>query len=328
MSTEILPEETLKAAAAWYERRHREGVAEETQNAFAAWLAQSDDRRTAYEAVEKTWTQVRSAALDPQILALRHETALRLTRGAAAAIRPLRWVAAAVVLIVLCGTAATLGGWLPLHDSGHAPAASRYATAIGERMSLALNDGSQVTLDTQSELSVGFTSSERAVRLLRGQVYFKVAKDRERPFVVEVLNRRIVAVGTAFDVRVDGAQVRVSMVEGTVRVDGATITAGQQLLADTGLPDRVSVSDPERFTNWLRGQIVFDNTRLADAVAELNRYSNTKIELADPKIAQLHLSGAFAVGRPALFVEAVTSYFPIQIAEADDHHVVLSAKKQ
>jgi transmembrane sensor len=327
MNPETLPEATVKEAAIWYERLHRPGVSEETRNALATWLAQSVDRRTAYESVERTWTQVHRTALDPQILALRHETALRLTRRASAAIRPLRWAAAAVVLIVLCGTAATLGSWLPLRDSPHGRDTSRYATAIGERMSVTLNDGSQVTLDTQSELSIAFTSSERAVRLLRGQVYFKVAKDRERPFVVEVLNRRIVAVGTEFDVRMDGAQVQIAMVEGTVRVDAATLTAGEQLIAATALPDRVSVSDPERFTSWLHGQIVFDNTRLSDAVAELNRYSNTKIELADPKIAQLHLSGAFATGRPALFIEAVTSYFPIQIVHTDDHLVVLSAKR-
>jgi transmembrane sensor len=327
MRPETLPEETAKAAAAWHERLHREGVSEETRSAFAVWLAQSVDCRSAYESVNRTWTQVHSAALDPQILALRHETALRLTRGAAASIRPLRWAAAAVVLIVLCGTAATLGGWLPLRDSLHGRNTSQYATAVGERMAVSLNDGSQVTLDTQSELSVAFTSSERAVRLLKGQVYFKVAKDRARPFVVTALNRRIVAVGTAFDVRVEGAQVRIAMVEGTVRVDAATITAGEQLIADTALPDRVSVSDPEHLTSWLHGQIVFDNTRLADAVAELNRYSSTKIELADPKIAQLHLSGAFATGSPALFIEAVTSYFPVRVVHADDHRVVLGTKQ-
>jgi transmembrane sensor len=327
MRPEALPEETVTAAAAWHERLHQEGLSKQTQQAFAAWLAQSADRRTAYESVNKTWTQVHSAALDPQILALRHETALRLTRRASQAIRPLRWAAAAVVLIVLFGTAATLGGWFPLHESLHGRDTSRYATAIGERLALTLNDGSQITLDTQSELNVAFTSSERVVRLSRGQVYFKVAKDRERPFVVEVLKRRIVAVGTAFDVRVDGTQVRVAMVEGTVRVDAATITAGEQLIADTALPDRISVSDPERSTSWLRGQVVFDNTRLGDAVTELNRYSNTKIELADPRIAQLHLSGAFATGSPALFIEAVTSYFPARIVHADDQLVVLGAKR-
>ncbi|HEY6458142.1 MAG TPA: FecR domain-containing protein [Steroidobacteraceae bacterium] len=327
MSPETLPEENVRAAAAWYERVHQDGVSEDARSAFAAWLGQSVDHRTAYESVNETWTQVHSTALDPQILALRHETALRLTRRTSAAIRPLRWAAAAVVLIVLCGVAATLGGWLPLRESLHAREATRYATAVGERMTVTLADGSQVTLDTQSELGVAFTSSERAVRVLRGQVYFKVAKDRGRPFVVAALNRRIVAVGTEFDVRLDGAQVRVAMVEGTVRVDTATLTAGEQLIADPSIPDRVSVSDPERLTSWLHGQIVFDDTRLADAVAELNRYSNTKIELADPKIAQLHLSGAFATGRPALFIEAVTSYFPVRVVHADDRLIVLSAKR-
>jgi transmembrane sensor len=327
MSADTLAEETLKAAAAWHERLHRAGVSEETRGAFAAWLAQSVERGLAYESVQRAWTQVHSTALDPQILALRHETALRLTRRASAAIRPLRRAAAAVVLIVLCGTAATLGGWLPLHNPLSEPGTSRYATAVGERMAVTLDDGSQITLDTQSELRVVFTASERVVRLSRGQVYFKVAKDRARPFVVAALNRRIVAVGTAFDVRVDGSQVRIAMVEGTVRIDATTITAGEQLIADAALPDRVSVSDPERLTSWLHDQIVFDNTRLADAVAELNRYSNTKIELADPKIGQLHLSGAFAAGRPTLFIEAVTSYFPLRVVHADERRVVLAAKR-
>lgn len=352
MSTETLSEETLEVAAAWHERLHQELVSADTQRAYAAWLAQSDNHKTAYESVNKTWRRVQSAGSDPQILALRHETALRLTRRASAAIRPSHWTAAAVVLIVLCGAAATLGGWIhsdrlaltwfpaPVHEQS----VSHYATAIGERLAVTLSDGSQVTLDTQSELSVAFTPAERVVRLLKGQVYLKVAKNHQRPFVVEALNRRIVAVGTAFDVRVDDAQVRVAMVEGTVRVErrgeladaastsrampiaAVTITAGEELIADATIPDRVSVSDPERSTSWLRGQIFFDNARLADAVAELNRYSNTRIELADPNIAQLHLSGAFATGRSDLFVEALTGYFPVQVVSADDHVVVLGSK--
>lgn len=66
MSPETVPEETVKAAAAWHERLHREVVSEETQRTFTAWLAQSVDRRTAYESVEKTWRQVHSTALDPR----------------------------------------------------------------------------------------------------------------------------------------------------------------------------------------------------------------------------------------------------------------------
>jgi transmembrane sensor len=170
-------------------------------------------------------------------------------------------------------------------------------------------------------------------------------------------------VGTAFDVRVDGDQVRVTMVEGTVRVeDGGrgvaasndptvptqppgiagraanrdvfpknptvtTITAGEQLITDAQREDHVRAADPERSTSWRRGQLVFDNTRLGDAIAEVNRYSETKIELDDPNLGNLRLSGAFAAGRPTVFVEAVSAYFPIRVTRSDDRAVVLGSKK-
>jgi transmembrane sensor len=241
-----------------------------------------------------------------------------------------------------------------------------YETATGERLAFTLNDGSQVTLDTQSELKVSFSPAERSVRLMRGQAFFEVAKDPQRPFIVEARNRRFVAVGTAFDVRVDGDQVRVIMVEGTVRVEGrapevaatnapgaptqpptsgiagraanrdvlrsespavTTITAGEQFITDAEREDHVRAADPERSMSWRRGQLVFDNTRLADAVAEVNRYSEAKIELADPDLGNLRLSGAFATGRPTVFVEAVTTYFPVRVTRSDDRAIVLGSEK-
>jgi transmembrane sensor len=181
-------------------------------------------------------------------------------------------------------------------------------------------------------------------------------------------NRQFVAVGTAFDVRVDGDQVKVTMVEGTVRVEAvgdrpfspqvndsvirnaaspvaqnsavrealrvasagapaiATITAGEQLICDARQKDHVRVADADRDTSWRRGQVIFENARLADAVAELNRYSEVKIELRDASLADLKLSGAFATGGTSVFVEAVTSYFPVKVGEDNDKRVVLEKR--
>jgi transmembrane sensor len=99
------------------------------------------------------------------------------------------------------------------------------------------------------------------------------------------------------------------------------------LITDAQREDHVRTADPERSTSWRRGQLVFENTRLADAIAEVNRYSEAKIELADPDLGNLRLSGAFATGRPAVFVEAVTTYFPVRIARSDDRKVVLGSVK-
>jgi len=365
-----------ETAAAWHDRIHRDKVLDETRAAFALWLAELPEHRAAYEEIDRTWVDLKSTAHDPRILALRHETALRLTRQTSKSIRPLTWAAAAVILVVLGMGLAMLSTRSPsdrsliavLLDAFRAHGDGRYATATGERLTVTLKDGSQLTLDTQTEVKVAFTQAERTVHLTRGQAVFEVAKDPNRPFVVEVYNRRLIAVGTAFDVRLDGAQINVTMIEGTVRIErttnldattnagssaiqgsaaneksgtarpegGAsaspqpvvtTLTAGEQLTVDSESQDHIRSGDPERATSWRRGQVIFENTRLGDAIAELNRYSDTKIELTDPALADLRLSGGFATGHPTIFVEAITTYFPIQVAKADDRSVVLSARK-
>jgi transmembrane sensor len=358
------------AAAMWHERLHRDKVSEETRRDFDAWLAASPAHRHAYQSVEGAWASLRHASEAPSILALRHETALRLTRKTSGHTRPLRWAVAAAILIGLgVGTLAVYPTDRPLMSDILATIRNadhlHYQTATGERLAVSLPDGSQVTLDTQSELKLNFSPAQRRVQLTRGQAFFEVAKDPKRPFVVATRNRQFLAVGTAFDVRLDGDQVRITMVEGTVRVEStddqmqllqlndshngkagragspnrqdriassgappiATITAGEQLISDAGREDHVLAADPDRDTSWRRGQVIFENTRLADAVAEINRYSETKIELGDASLADLRLSGAFATGRTGVFIEAVTSYFPVKIGEGDDKRVVLESRK-
>jgi len=360
-----------ETAAAWHDRLQRERVSEDTRRAFTQWLAESPEHRRAYEAIDRTWSALRARAREPEILALRHEAALRLTRDTSRSLRPMRWVAVALAIGVLAAIVVSLPrderslkAWI---FETYLSTNRTYATTVGERLVVALTDGSQVTLDTQSELQVAFSKQERRVRVTRGQALFEVAKDRARPFAVEVRNRRFVAVGTTFGVRVDDTQIQVTMVEGTVRVErttdaspgparaeesnhsrrgsegpgmaqttaGArtallpavtTLTTGEQLVVDAQSEDHVHPVDPDQVTSWRRGQIIFDNTRLGDAVAELNRYSDTKVELADPALADLRLSGAFATGRSNLFVEAVTSYFPVAVASSDARAVVLKAR--
>jgi transmembrane sensor len=350
-------------AVDWYERLHRDKVTEETRRAFEAWLSASPAHREAYESVGHAWVTLQAASGSPQILALRHETALRLTRRTSAHTRPWRWtVAAAVVLAVITSALFIYPPGRPIASgflsSLRATNNQRYQTATGERLAFALSDGSQVTLDTESELTIEFSPERRRVSLTRGQAFFEVAKDARRPFIVGTHNRQFVAVGTAFDVRIDGDQVKVTMVEGTVRVESvddessrsqandpalkragsasptrvashsapiATITAGEQLVSASH-EDHVRAADPDKDTSWRRGQVIFENARLADAVAEINRYSQVKIELGDPSLADLRLSGAFATGRATVFIEALTRYFPVKVSQDDESKVVLERR--
>jgi transmembrane sensor len=332
-----------ETAALWHERSSEENASAETRNDLMAWLAKSPEHVAAYESIEQTWSQLNSAAAAPQILQLRHESAMRLTHKTAATLRPLRWTLAAALILLSLGGAL----WILLPNGGFSlsslawlnsetqkPIVRTYATKTGDRLTIALEDGSQVTLNTETQLDVAFTKTSRTVSLSRGQALFEVAKDKSRPFAVRTENRRFVAVGTAFDVHIETGQIKVTMLEGTVHAESlepgslilATVTAGEQLITGAHAQERVRRVDPERETSWRRGQIIFDNTPLGAAIEELNRYSSTHIELADSKLAELRLSGTFATGSTSTFVEAVTAYFPIQIEHADARMVTLKAR--
>lgn len=358
-----------EVAACWYDRMNRESASNEARAEFERWLEDSAGNRAAYEAVSGAWSIATDNANDPRLLALRHETALRLTRELSRAPRAARWATAACAVACL----GLMLGLISMHgaslleqgrqviarvagtnadDAAHA--GSLHSTKVGERLTLRLEDGSQVTLNTNSVLRVDLDSARRRVVLVRGQALFEVAKDPLRPFVVETPDRRFVALGTAFDVRLDGKVVQVTMLEGTVRVErvagnhgsagrdgyasqpaadrrGAsvppvitTLTAGEQLIAADELHDRVRTADAQRVTSWRRGQLIFEDSLLAEAVAELNRYSDTRIRITDPTLEQLHISGAFATGRQAVFIEAITTYFPVRVTTGDDATLLLS----
>lgn len=342
----------IERAAQWLDETSQQPSADK-QAALTRWLEESAAHRQAYERVKQTWELAQQSSHDSQMLALRHETALRITRRSARTTARRGWLAAVVACLVV-GAAVFVGSSPQLSSRTNALLASAgitrdgsYETGVGERLVINLKDGSQVTLNTGSLVEVAFSATERDVRLLRGQALFEVAKDHTRPFVVTANNRRLVAVGTAFDVRLDGPRMQVTMVEGTVRVERAigardthdangtapnivqpssqiaTITAGEQLTIDDQRLDRIRSADPERATSWQRGQLLFDNTRLADAIAEMNRYSERQLELRDTALANLRISGAFSTSRPAVFVEALTMYFPIDVDYADEQKLTL-----
>ena len=97
-----------QAAAAWHDRLQREKVSEETRQSFNRWLAQSPEHGRAYAAIERTWSALRAGAHEPEILALRHEAVLRLSRDTSRSLRPLRLATAAAFVLALGGIATLL----------------------------------------------------------------------------------------------------------------------------------------------------------------------------------------------------------------------------
>jgi transmembrane sensor len=168
-----------------------------------------------------------------------------------------------------------------------------------------------ITLNTDTELAVEFDGAVRRIRLERGQVFFSVTPDPQRPFEVFAHDGIVRAVGTSFDVALDDAnQVTVTVLEGTVEVmPGASqnpastaasppkVTHGEKVKYwQNGAIAQVTSADATAVRAWREGKLDFDNQRLDDAIAEHNRYTSTKIIVGDDELKGLRISGVFRIG--------------------------------
>ena len=231
-----------------------------------------------------------------------------------------------------------------------------YSTSIGEQRSVSLADGSELVLNTNSQVRVNYTEQYRDIQLLRGEAYFAVAEDETQPFRVYALDRRIEAVGTAFDVRLRGSDVRVAVSEGKVALalQGPALAAtssssnelDEELLGtleageagiivddtdtdtDTGSGSslrRIELINIDRLLAWRGGVLAFSGESLATVVSEISRYTTVNIEISDPVVRAIRIGGQVPVGQTDAMLAALEDNFGLRVQRLSPDHVVLSA---
>lgn len=323
-------------AAAWVARTDARGGDPDPE--LAAWLIADPRHRAAYVRLAHAWERTQRLArlrpadgsIDPDLLAparafdreshQRHPAvgAARNSERFAPAYRRRPWRAGALRSTAsAAGIAAAmiLTAWILLSASS----TQSYRTGPGGLSRIVLADGSVVTLNADTELRVRFTATRRSLALLRGEAHFSVTHDIHRPFEVHARDRIVVAVGTAFDVRLaSGHGVEVTVTEGRVALleNGGThrrrsglslqtITAGQEALLTTRDVAVQHIDSTEIFRRlaWERRELSFDGQTLSEAVADFGRYTNRKIIIDDPSIASLEVGGSFR----ALDLESFTA---------------------
>jgi Fe2+-dicitrate sensor, membrane component len=200
----------------------------------------------------------------------------------------------------------------------------RIATRRGETRKVRLADGSVVTLNTNSIVSVHFTDKTRDIHLEYGEALFNVAKNKSRPFIVTTSDAVIRAVGTAFTVRaLPERSVQVLVQEGVVEVSHRDQQTGKAIRAAAETKAVIASNAPiavhtvprvevERNLAWRYGQISFENVRLADAAQEFARYSDTKIAV-DPAVANHTITGMFPSNDPAGFAKAAATVLNLHV---------------
>ncbi|KSB90487.1 hypothetical protein AS593_13490 [Caulobacter vibrioides] len=297
------PERDLDAvrrqAADWLARLRSESRTQADEAGFKAWLDRSEDHRTTFDTLTATWELAGALRHDPEIAEAAPRRPARLARRA---------------VLAGAGVSAVGLGWLAL-------APEVYATGVGETRTLHLDDGSSVLLDADSRLSVRIDGRQRRAGLDKGRAFFRAARDPARPFVVAAEGREIVGDGgDAFGVSVLSQTVSVVAVEGQVLImtpgqpsGRITAAAGQRVIATGQGPARRESADVQSATAWRFGQAVFDDQTLAEALAEMNRYSRRRIVLSDPALEDLRISGVYKAGDNEAFARSVATLLDLDV---------------
>ncbi|MEZ5987097.1 MAG: FecR domain-containing protein [Hyphomonas sp.] len=306
-----------ETAARWFAELQAPDVRPETWDAFLEWekdpanAAAYRDIETALRIIDRTSLSFPDEAPVP---------------GRGGRRKPVILALAAVAAALLIGAAA-----LTLQVPQPDPAPQIYATAIGEQETVTLEDGSTLTLNTNTKLSVRYSKSERLIRLTQGEALFEV-EHSEQPFLVEAGGTVTHALGTEFNVRADQDTISVILIQGSVSVnasrtdvsegkagtmpantlqEGIVLKPGDRLDMKPGAAPILSTIDPALAGKWREGLLQFDNVTLAEAIAEMNRYSTTKLQIEDQSLAAERISGTFPAGKQEEFAESLKFYLPV-----------------
>ena len=297
---------------------------------LSAWLAEDARNVAAWKRVQDDWALFTEHANSPELLELRSEALAhaheagqgRWVRSRRFAMAHRLGIAAGIVILAV----GALFVWMKQPEE--------YSTRAGERRVVTLADGSQVALDSRSEVRVRYSAHARELTLTQGQARFDVTHDIERPFSVTADGHKVIATGTSFNVDLFGPSLLVTLIEGRVVVSSMsslsfetkvdtpvpriTLDAGEQVVFSPKAPPSVARVNLGQATAWENGEIVSANDTLTTVVARMNRYTEHVVIIGDTQTAELRISGVFHTGDVEGFVNTIAGYLPVRAqTEAD-----------
>ena len=299
-------------ATFWVTRLHSGDCTGADRQTFAAWLAQDQAHRSAYQEVSVFWeglSQIEPHAkpqLDEARSYLRKARQRRRTLSG-------KGLAGVLSLILIIGFSPR---WWALITTDH------YITAKGESNSIQLSDGSRIDLNTDTALSVQDTWTTRSVKLEHGEALFSVVHDARKPFDVIAASGVIRDIGTRFNVYHQAGQVSVTVLEGEVSVTADQhsiahphpLTAGQQLSYDAkGQTSAIANVDIAVITAWQKAQLVFNGQPLSVVLEQLGRYHEITLQVTDPHLQALKVSGIFPSNNLSLALATIAGALPVKI---------------
>lgn len=304
-------------ARRWFIRQQGRALSAEEQRVLTDWLAASPDHRIAWARAEEAWQ-----SLD------RFRTDLSYELNKARRYHPrhdspgyLKWAAAALVLIAL-----------PVLYRESTGTPQHWQTTTGKQQHITLDDGSRLSLDTATRVTVTQSWFQRLIQLQEGEIYLEVALDW-RPLQVTTTDTRIRDIGTRFSVRDTSEKFTVQVEEGAVEITRQdrhlVLHAGETVTRHPATDQWQLAAAQGEIANWRQGVLVFNQHRLPEVLQELARYHAVRFDLADPALEKQQISGRFRLDELDTTLRIIAETLNLNIEHpTPDRYLLSAAQKQ
>lgn len=357
----IEQDELLRVAAEWSAELSSADISPRRVVEWQQWLAASEANRDAFDRIQSTllaidrsagddipWpteAEIAGDAYDGSVpVSVWRERSSRMSpRRTNGRGRPLvdtlrryrRGIAVGLAASIVVALATPIALQL-IRSSQFEPVVTIVETRAGENRDVSLDDGSIVSVGARSVLWATLSRDAREVTLERGEAFFRVAKDPARPFTVKIGNTTVAAVGTAFNIRRAGERVVVAVADGVVKVDAsagqgaspsrAQLGVGQQLSINTANgSSTMQVVDAGAIATWRDGLLQYQDEPLPSVIADVTRYSEYDIVIADPAVAELRVTGTVFANDVESWLQSLEAALPVRAIRAPDGAVRLES---
>lgn len=319
-------------AREWFMLRHERRLSPREAAEFEEWLTEPA-HGASYRQLERICEGLRAidATGEGERLRARPNGWWKSARDFLAhTLAPAPALATALVMVVAVGMVGVDTPW------NRAPTSSSYATGIAQTRTVTLADGSEITLGADSRIEASLDGQRRDVTLVKGQAFFAVAADPERPFYVAAGDTSVRVVGTRFEVHRAPGGVKVAVEEGIVDVrredspgdpeatsGEVRLLAGQAVRMGAQGGGKVEPVNLEELAGWRQGKLIYRNARLAEVVADANRYRQGKIVLGTPELAQLRLTSSFSTDQVETMISMLEESLPVNVYREAGNRVVI-----
>lgn len=296
----------------WLVKLETDSMTDGDEERFVEWMEQDERHGQAFYEAEQTWQLMQGAELkSSESSQIQQALNGKNTSWLMKTLMPI----AATVLIFF----SSMVWWQDIYFA----TMSDHYTHTGQRLERVLDDGSELVLNTDSAIDVKFDDTKRLVKVLSGEVYVTVAPDLQRPFVVQIGDMQVTALGTEFIVRKEqGSKPTVTVTEHSVKVESTDSEAVNLVLNEgfkvtldekTETLSNVEAVDTELAQSWRTGKFVFKEQSLQQVVTELSRYYQGKIVIRDKQLQQQKVTGVLDLDNPRASLNNLAKSLGIEV---------------